>query len=93
MPGKDNSEVVDMFGPPVNRAMRVLDRSFFRKTIPLTAARVLNNKQISRCRNELSHDLLHLERLTNVRHDGDDPKGRKSLVLRPDIRLDGNPGS
>ncbi|MCJ1257457.1 tRNA(m(1)G37)methyltransferase [Lignoscripta atroalba] len=78
-----------MFRPPVDRAMRVLDRSFFRKSVPLAAARVLDNKHISRCRANLGHDLLRLDRMASVRPDPEESdlkKGRKSLLLRPDIR-------
>ncbi|KAI5212504.1 hypothetical protein E4T38_00512 [Aureobasidium subglaciale] len=61
----------DMFRPPVNRAMRVLDRSFFQKKIPISAARVVDNKTISKCRAELfrSKDALLLERYQIVRPD------------------------
>ena len=82
----------EMFRPPVNHAMRVLDRTFFNKRVPLTAARVLDNKQISQCRAELGDAMLHLERLANVRPDpeaGSAKSGKKSLLLRPDIRFDG----
>ncbi|MCJ1480248.1 tRNA(m(1)G37)methyltransferase [Schaereria dolodes] len=71
--------------------MRVLDRSFFKKRVPLAAARVLENKQIGRCRAELNPDLLQLERMANVKPDGgedDRKKGRKALLLRPDVRPD-----
>lgn len=52
---------IDMFAPPVNRAMKVLDRSFFQKTVPISAARVFNPRDISRCRKELesSKDMLN----------------------------------
>ena len=86
------SEFSDMFRPPVDRAMRVLDRSFFRKSVPLAAARVLDNKHISRCRANLGHDLLRLDRMASVRPDPEESdlkKGRKSLLLRPDIRPNG----
>lgn len=53
-----------MFRPPVNRAMRVLDRSFFKKTVPASAATVLDVKNISLVRKTLgsSKDLLDLPR-------------------------------
>lgn len=53
-----------MFRPPVNRTMRVLDRSFFKKTIPVSAATVLENKNISAVRKALSSskDALSLPR-------------------------------
>ncbi|KAI9838647.1 MAG: hypothetical protein M1819_004961 [Sarea resinae] len=56
----------DMFRPPVNRAMRVLDRSFFKKRVPLSAARIPDNKKISKIRTELdrSQDLLRQPRIT-----------------------------
>lgn len=80
-----------MFRPPVNRAMRVLDRAFFKKTVPLSAARVLDNKNISKCRTELtnSHDLLTVERLSTVRSDPDQERARRGmrcLLLRPDAQ-------
>ncbi|KAA6409571.1 MAG: tRNA (guanine) methyltransferase Trm5 [Lasallia pustulata] len=78
-----------MFRPPVNRAMRQLDRSFFQKRIPLAAARVLDTKQISNCISDLSEELLYLERCTVVRPgpmDNDLWRGRKALLLRPRIK-------
>jgi len=79
----------DMFAPPVNRAMKVLDRAFFQKTISTAAARIFNPKDISRCRTELdrSHDTLK-NRLMPVRTDPDEvraQKGGKCLLLRPEI--------
>jgi tRNA (guanine37-N1)-methyltransferase len=79
----------DMFAPPVNRAMKVLDRSFFQKTVPTAAARIFNSKDISRCRTELdrSHDTLK-HRLASIRNDPDTAraeKGGKCLLLRPEI--------
>lgn len=58
-----------MFRPPVNRAMRVLDRSFFRKTIPLSAATVFDNSNIARVRVALtkSQDALNGPRLEVIR--------------------------
>ncbi|WEW58592.1 tRNA(m(1)G37)methyltransferase [Emydomyces testavorans] len=84
----------DMFRPPINRAMRVLDRSFFRKTVPLSAATVLETKNIFRIKNKLtkSNDILALLRLLpvrklqTIRNEAD--KGRKCLLLREGIRAD-----
>lgn len=80
----------DMFRPPVNRAMRVLDRSFFKKTVPVSAARILDNKTISKCRSDLqrSKDTLSLERYTVIRPDPLEPDvklGKKCILLRPQI--------
>ena len=79
-----------MFRPPVNRAMRVLDRSFFQKSIPISAARIRDNKQISKYRAELGHDTLRLDRMLIVRHVRD-PEGQeaKALLLRPEVKQDG----
>ena len=76
-----------MFRPPVNRAMRALDRSFFHKQIPLAAARILESRNIAKCRNELYNELLKLERVSAVKQD---PwrKGMKALLLKPEIRPD-----
>ena len=80
----------DMFAPPVNRAMKVLDRSFFQKTIPTSAARIFNPKDISRCRKELTaaNDTLPNNRVDPVRADPDADraqKGGKCLLLRPEV--------
>ena len=77
----------NMFRPPINRAMKVLDRSFFHKTIPLAAARVLEAKSIAQCRIELHDELLKLDRVSVVKKD---PKQRdmKALLLKPEIRPD-----
>ncbi|CAE7001065.1 tRNA(m(1)G37)methyltransferase [Pyrenophora teres f. teres] len=80
----------DMFAPPVNRAMKVLDRSFFQKTIPTSAARIFNPKDISLCRKELtaSKDTLPTNRVDPIRADPDldrATKGSKCLLLRPEV--------
>lgn len=80
----------DMFAPPVNRAMKVLDRSFFHKTIPTSAARIFNPKDISRCRKELtaSKDTLPSNRIDPIRVDPDSEqasRGSKCLLLRPEV--------
>ena len=83
-----------MFRPPVNRAMRALDRSFFQKSIPLSAARIRDNKQISRYRLELAHDLLKLDRMQSVKSVRDsDGHEVKALLLRPGVRPDGKTAS
>jgi tRNA (guanine37-N1)-methyltransferase len=80
----------DMFSPPVNRAMSILDRSFFQKTIPTSAARIYDPKNISRCRKDLtaSKDTLPNNRVDPIRPDPDTEraqKGGKCLVLRPEV--------
>ncbi|KAL8826697.1 MAG: hypothetical protein Q9191_003644 [Dirinaria sp. TL-2023a] len=76
-----------MFGPPVNRAMRILDRSFFNKKIPLAAARVLDRKTISKYRSTLGNDLLSIDRVAIVRQDPYQ-HDLKILLLNPKIKPD-----
>ncbi|CAD6574698.1 MAG: tRNA(m(1)G37)methyltransferase [Alectoria sarmentosa] len=67
--------------------MRALDRSFFQKSIPLSAARIRDNKQISRYRTELGHDLLKLDRMPAVRSVWDsNGQEAKALLLRPEVK-------
>ncbi|KAH7123789.1 Met-10+ like-protein-domain-containing protein [Dendryphion nanum] len=80
----------DMFTPPINRAMKVLDRSFFQKTVPTSAARIFNPKDISRCRNDLdkSRDTLGLNRIMPIRPDPEEERARagvKCLLLKPEV--------
>ena len=79
----------EMFRPPINRAMKVLDRSFFQKKILLSAAQVLNNQDIASCRRELqrSKDILALERYSSV-HPAPSTAAntsRKCILLRPEV--------
>jgi tRNA (guanine37-N1)-methyltransferase len=83
-----------MLRPPVNRAMRQLDRAFFRKTIAISAARIFNNQHISQCRQDLdkSQDLLRHERISTVQREPETEPGysaRKCLLLRPEIKHNG----
>lgn len=85
-------ELPSMFRPPVNRAMRTLDRSFFRKVVPISAAKIYKHSEISRVRKELSanRDMLVLPRLNVVREIQDqDGVGRKAILLREDLKHDG----
>jgi hypothetical protein len=89
------SEAMALFRPPIHRsAAAVLDRALFSKTIPLAAARIADNKHISRYRTQLdkSRDLLHLERQLSVRPDPEPTlasKGGKCLLLQPEVKVDG----
>lgn len=82
-----SSSCDSMFKPPINRAMRALDRSFFHKRIPLAAARVLKNKNIAKLRNELKDELLKLERTSAIQQDSV-RKDVKVFPLQPGIRPD-----
>ena len=68
--------------------MRLLDRSFFQKKIPLSALRVLDHKKISQVRTELtrSKDILNLARYQNIREDtSDGAVGHRCILLRPQV--------
>lgn len=85
-------DTMSLFRPPIVRTAGAnLDRSLFSKTIPTAAARVLDNKYISRLRVQLdkSNELLKIERLPTVHIDPDPAlasRGGKCLLLKPDIR-------
>ena len=83
-----DSHSKDMFRPPINHAMKILDRSFFQRDILLTAARILEKRHIAKFQSNLHHDILKLDRVTVIK---DDPvkEGFKSLLLRPGIKFDG----
>ena len=85
-----SSVPIEMFRPPVNRAMRVLDRAFFQKKVPLSAARVLNKKEIAKLRSELGRDVLRLDRFQCVQSiQGSKGEEHKALLLNPQIKPDG----
>ncbi|KAJ5668499.1 tRNA (guanine(37)-N1)-methyltransferase [Penicillium maclennaniae] len=83
-------EIPEMFRPPVNRAMRTLDRSFFRKTVPVSAAKIFKNSEISHVRKVLgsNKELLVLPRLNVVRELQDQDGVKKALLLREDMKHD-----
>lgn len=86
---------VDMFQAPVNRAMKILDRSFFRKDINLAAACILDVKKITRYQKELSTDILEIPRLRAVRSVPVDtlPNGNaRGVLLKPEVRINGKQG-
>lgn len=83
----------DMFRPPVNRLMKVLDRSFFRKSIPLAAAQVNDTRRIASLLRELQTDVLETHpHAQNVSLVQPAPKGNglKVLLLKPEIKVDGS---
>ena len=81
---------LDMIKPPVNQAMRTLDRSRFTTRVPLVAAVITDNKQISDIRRQLTEETAKFGRLQSVRpvKDGSGIL-RKALLLRPEIRKNG----
>jgi len=86
---------MSLFRPPIVRsASAILDRSLFSKTIPISAARIANAKNISRYRGVLqkSKELLQLERLSNITSDPDvslAAKGGKCMLLKPEVKHEG----
>jgi tRNA (guanine37-N1)-methyltransferase len=63
--------------PPVNRSMRELDRSFFKKTVPVLAAQIEARKTGELLRAPiLRRKILDVPKMTNVIriNDGDDSK-------------------
>ena len=86
----------DMLRPPINRSMKVLDRAFFNKIVPIAAARVSNNQHISQCRKELqSSGDLAFANLSRIHSVVPDPlpdlaqQGRRCLLLQDRIKADG----
>lgn len=89
-----DNDLPAMFRPPVNRAMRVLDRSFFRKTVPISAAAIYKASDISNVRRVLlkNNDMLSLPRASSIREVRDQEDSsvvRKGILLREDIKHDG----
>ena len=77
-----------MFGPPVNRAMRILDRSFFKKKIPLADARVFDKKAIAKYRSNLNSYLLNIDPGVPIVRQDPYLNDLKILLLKPEIRPD-----
>ncbi|KAL4953245.1 guanine(37)-N1-methyltransferase [Aspergillus filifer] len=85
-----SDQLPEMYRPPVNRAMKVLDRSFFKRTIPLTAAAVFNKSDISNVRKQLqkSRDIFALPRLSSVNDVKVGNSIKKCLLLREEVKYD-----
>lgn len=71
---------------------KVLDKSFFRKLIPLAAAAVSDVRQITAIRKELerSGDLLRISQIKSLRDDDIVAESGKCFLLRQGIDADGN---
>lgn len=82
----------EMFRPPVDRTMRLLNPKFFEKTVTLAAAKVFEVNQITNCRKALGKDVLDLERVPSVQMvPSSEPGGTptRGILLRPEIRPNG----
>lgn len=88
VPVKDS---FSMLRPPIDRTMRVLERSFFKQKFALAAARIFDNSNIHPLRKKLGEDVLQADRISSVRPSPileDVPLTRKAILLRPDIKAD-----
>jgi tRNA (guanine37-N1)-methyltransferase len=86
----NSAELPEVFRPPVNRSMRILDRKFFRKTLPIAAATVFDDRNLSTVRSKVQNarNLLGVFSIKAVVPDETVP-GRKCLLLRPGISATG----
>jgi hypothetical protein len=86
----NSSELPEVFRPPVNRAMRELDRGFFQKTVPIAAATVFEDRNLSAVRSKIQNagNLLGVFSIKAVVPDETVP-GRKCVLLRPGISATG----
>lgn len=80
----------EMLRPPINRALKQLDRSLFHKTVPLSVARVFDFKEIAKLRQVLIQDVLKVERRMDVVSlPQDNGQPGKGFLLHPNIKPDG----
>lgn len=73
--------------PPVNRDMKVLDRSFFKRKVDTSALTVFDPKDIQRVRAKLasSRDLLSATTIRPVLDDETTP-GARCILLKPHVK-------
>jgi tRNA (guanine37-N1)-methyltransferase len=86
----NSAELPEIFRPPVNRSMRVLDRSFFQKTLSISAATVFDDRNLSIVRGKVQSagNLLSVSTIKPIIPDETVP-GRKCVLLRPGIMATG----
>ena len=70
--------------------MHILDRSFFKKTIPISAATIFENQNLESVRKELarSGDVLSIDAIKIIRDDETAP-GKKCMLLKPAVDATG----
>jgi hypothetical protein len=80
----------EIFLPPAKRDMHELDRSFFKKTILLSAATIFEKRDIAKVRAELvrSGDILSVDSIKVTRDDQTVP-GQKCMLLKPAVDATG----
>lgn len=86
----NSSYLPEIFLPPINRSMRVLDRSFFQKTLPIAAATVFDDRNLNTVRRKVQNagNMLGLFSIKTVVPD-EVVSGRKCILLRPGILATG----
>ena len=85
-----DDDLEKMLRPPINRAMTVLDRSFFQKKLPTSVARVYDKQQIPKCRTQLGGDLWKIDRMQVIKTiQSDESEEVKALLLQPSIKSRG----
>lgn len=82
-------ELPESFSPPVNRSMQELDRSFFKKSIPISALTVFDPRHIQNVKTVLNrtHESLHIKGVDPVLPDELHPKARR-LLLMPGVKAE-----
>ena len=78
-----------MIRPPVNRLMKVLNRSFFQKNQRVCAAQIFDPRDIATIQAELCRDVLRMGRVKNVVSISEHDRQAKALLLRPGIKNEG----
>lgn len=80
----------DKYDPPINRSMKVLDRSFFIKKIPLCVAKFPNPRYISEFAKQYKNFILRVPRIPHViKLDSTQPIGEKPLACDNGIVIKG----
>lgn len=69
------------FGPPINREMRILDRSFFQKSVKLLVAYFPNPKFLGEFVHACKKDILYLPSIKHIVP----VDGSKGVLLRADV--------
>lgn len=83
----NSAHLAPIFLPPSNRSMRELDRSFFQKTLPIAAATVFDDRNLSAVRDRVQRagSLLGVFGIKAVVVDQTVSGGRKCVLLTPGI--------
>lgn len=80
---------MEMIRPPVNRLMKVLDRSFFQQTQRICAVQIFNSKDIETVRGELKSDMFCQARVKPLVTLPAPGRPIKAFILRPGVQKEG----